>query len=201
LLHGRRCRRWLCPTTASDDDDSQLNTAIASAAVIVVATIVAAAIAIAFTAAIASILTLAAAVTVIVISAVAVATATAVAAVATTPSPLPTLSPSLQPPSMSPRLLRSSCQWLVVVSSVAPRLLCCPPSEFVTPVVVQSLTLSPLGRRPLLPTIASRCLVALLPSIDCFRCSHCDGWLLHSPPAQQHTNRIIKLKTFPVPHF
>jgi hypothetical protein len=25
-----------------------------------------------------------------------------------------------------------------------------------------------------------------------------DGWLLHSPPTQQHTNHITKLKTFPV---
>jgi hypothetical protein len=25
-----------------------------------------------------------------------------------------------------------------------------------------------------------------------------DGWLLHSPPTQQHANHITKLKTFPV---
>jgi hypothetical protein len=26
-----------------------------------------------------------------------------------------------------------------------------------------------------------------------------DGWLLHSPPTQQHTDHITKPKTFPVP--
>jgi hypothetical protein len=39
------------------------------------------------------------------------------------------------------------------------------------PAIVRSLTLSPPGRRPLLPPIASHCPVALLPSINRFLCS------------------------------
>jgi hypothetical protein len=42
----------------------------------------------------------------------------------TTPLLLPPLSPSLQP--------LPTCQWLIVVSSVAPRLLRCPPSKVVS---------------------------------------------------------------------
>jgi len=52
--------------------------------------------------------------------------AAAADAVATMPSPL------LQPLPMSLRLQRS-CRWLVVVSSVAPRLLRRPPSKFISP--------------------------------------------------------------------
>jgi hypothetical protein len=53
------------------------------------------------------------------------------------------------------------------------------------------------SRRPLLPTIASRCLVALLPSIDRI-CHSRRWWWLRLPPAQQHTDHINKLKMFPV---
>ena len=67
-------------------------------------------------------------ITVVVVAAV----AAAVDAAATTPSPLPPPSLSLQPLPMSLRLQRS-CRWLAVVSSVAPRLLRCPPFEFISP--------------------------------------------------------------------
>ena len=67
-------------------------------------------------------------ITVVVLAAVAAATDAA----ATTPSPLPPPSLSLQPLPMSLRLQRS-CRWLVVVSSVAPRLLRRPPSEYISP--------------------------------------------------------------------
>jgi hypothetical protein len=50
-------------------------------------------------------------------------------------------------------------------------------------------TLFPLGRHPLLLTIASHCLLL------CYQSSIA---LLRSPPTQQHTNHITKLKTFPV---
>jgi len=63
--------------------------------------------------------------------------------------------------------------------------------------IVWSSMLLPLGRRPLLLTITSRCPVALLPSINHIHRS-IKGWLLRSPPAQQHTDHITKLKTFPV---
>jgi hypothetical protein len=45
---------------------------------------------------------------------------------------LPPPSPSLQHPPTS-LLLQGSCQWLVVVSSVTPRLLHCPLSKLVSP--------------------------------------------------------------------
>ena len=51
---------------------------------------------------------------------------------ALTLSPLPPLSLSLQPPPTSLHL-QCSCRWLIVVLSVAPRLLRCPPSKFVSP--------------------------------------------------------------------
>ena len=60
------------------------------------------------------------------------AVAAASNAAVTTPSPLPPPSLLLQPLLMSLRL-RRSCRWLVVVSSVAPPLLRCPLSEFVSP--------------------------------------------------------------------
>ena len=132
-----------CRTTAaaSEDDNSRFNTAFAAAVNIAAATAVAAAITIAFSAAIAAVLALSAAITVVVVAAVAAATAAATAAdaAATTPSPLPPLSLSLQPPPTSLHL-RCSCRWLVVVLSVAPCLLRCPPSKFVSPPVVRSLT-------------------------------------------------------------
>jgi hypothetical protein len=59
-------------------------------------------------------------------------TATIANAAATMPSPLPPLSLLLQPPPTSLHL-RRSCRWLVVVSSVAPCLLHCPLSKFVSP--------------------------------------------------------------------
>ena len=61
------------------------------------------------------------------------------------------------------------------------------------PAIVRLLTLLPPGRRPLLLTVASRCPVALLPSINCF-CRSVDGWLLHTLHTQQHINQITKLK-------
>ena len=60
-----------------------------------------------------------------------------------------------------------------------------------------SLTLFPLGRRPLLLTIACRCLLLFYRASNTFA-APVEGWLLHSPPAQQHTGHITKLKTFPV---
>jgi len=66
--------------------------------------------------------------TVVVVAAI----AAAANAVATTPSPLPPPSLLLQPLPTSLRL-QCSCQWLVVVSSAAPRLLRRPPSEFISP--------------------------------------------------------------------
>jgi hypothetical protein len=58
-------------------------------------------------------------------------------------------------------------------------------------------TLFPLDRRPLLLTIASRCLSLCYRALNAFA-APVEGWLLHSPPTQQHTNHITKLKTFPV---
>ena len=125
-----------CPTTAasSEDDDSHFNAAFAAARNTVAATAVAATVTIAFAAAIAAILALSAAITVVVIAAVAATTATAAAANAatTTPLPLPPLSLLLQPLPTSLHL-RRSCRWLVIVSSVDPCLLRCPPSKFVSP--------------------------------------------------------------------
>ncbi len=63
-------------------------------------------------------------------------------AAATTPSPLPPPSISLQPLPMSLRL-QCSCRWLVVVSSVAPRLLRHPPSEFISPHIVDAFATGP----------------------------------------------------------
>ena len=68
-------------------------------------------------------------------------------------------------------------------------LLCCllrrlwPNLSFAAFVIVRSSTLLPpaAGRRPLLPTFASRVLSITF-------AAPVDGWLLHSPPAQQHTN-------------
>jgi hypothetical protein len=127
----RHCRTT---ATASEDDDSHFNAAFAVAVDTATATAVAAAVTIAFAAAIAAVLALSAAITVVIIAAVAAATATAVAAdaVTTTPSPLPPLSLLLQPPPTSLHL-RHSCQWLVVVLSDAPCLLCHPLSKFVNP--------------------------------------------------------------------
>ena len=59
------------------------------------------------------------------------------------------------------------------------------------------LTLFLLGRRSLLLTIASRCLLLFYRASIAFA-APVEGWLLRSPPAQQHTNHITKLKTFPV---
>jgi len=58
-------------------------------------------------------------------------------------------------------------------------------------------TLFPLDRCPLLLTIASRCLSLFYQASNAFA-APVEGWLLHSPPPQQHTNHITKLKTFPV---
>jgi hypothetical protein len=60
-----------------------------------------------------------------------------------------------------------------------------------------SSTLFPLGRRPLSLTITSRCLLLFYRASIAFAAS-IEGWLLRSPPTQQHTNHITKLKTFPV---
>jgi len=57
-------------------------------------------------------------------------------------------------------------------------------------------TLFPLERRPLLLTIASHCLLLFYRASIAFA-APVEGWLLRSPPAQQHTNHITKLKTFP----
>jgi hypothetical protein len=58
------------------------------------------------------------------------------------------------------------------------------------PAIVRSLTLSPPGRRPLLLLLFYRASIAFAAPVD--------GWLLHSPPTQQHTDHLTKLKTFPV---
>jgi hypothetical protein len=54
-----------------------------------------------------------------------------------------------------------------------------------------------LGRHPLLLTIANHCLLLFYRASNAFA-ALVEGWLLHSPPAQQHTDHITKLKTFPV---
>ena len=163
----------LIPTAASDDDDSHFNAAIAAAVYIAVTTAVAAAITIEFAAAFAAVLALSAAITVVVNAAVAATTAAAAAAdaAATTPSPLPPLSLSLQPPPTS-LCLRRSCGWLVVVSSVAPRLLRRTPSKFVSPCHRAVVDAFFAGRCLLLLTIAIHCPVAILPSINRLCRSH-----------------------------
>jgi len=103
-------------------------------------------------------------ITIVVVAAV----AAAADAVTTTPSPLPLPSLLLQPLPTSLHLQRS-CRWLVVVSSVGPRLLHRPPSEFISPRHCAIVDASPPGRHPFLLTIASHCPVALLPSINRFR--------------------------------
>ena len=66
------------------------------------------------------------------------------------------------------------------------------------PTVVRCVVDSfPLGCRPLLLTIASRCLSLFFRASIAFA-APVAGWLLHSPPAQQHNDHITKLKTFPV---
>jgi len=60
-----------------------------------------------------------------------------------------------------------------------------------------SLTLFLLGSRPRLLTINSHCLLLFYRASIAFA-APAEGWLLPSPPAQQHTNHITKLKTFPV---
>ena len=59
------------------------------------------------------------------------------------------------------------------------------------------LTLFPLGRRPLSLTIPSLCLSLFYRASIAFA-APIAGWLLRSPPAQQHKDHITKLKTFPV---
>ena len=54
-----------------------------------------------------------------------------------------------------------------------------------------------LGCRPLLLTIASRCLLLFYQASITFA-APVEGWLLRSLPAQQHTNYITRLKMFPV---
>jgi hypothetical protein len=54
-----------------------------------------------------------------------------------------------------------------------------------------------MGRRPLLLTIASRCMLLFYQASIAFP-APVASWLLHSPPAQQHNDHITKLKTFPV---
>ena len=54
------------------------------------------------------------------------------------------------------------------------------------------LTLFPLGRRPLLLTIACRCLSLFYRASNTFA-APVEGWLLHSPPVQQHTGHITYL--------
>jgi hypothetical protein len=54
-----------------------------------------------------------------------------------------------------------------------------------------------LGRHLLSLTIASRCLLLFYRASIAFA-APVAGWLLHSPPTQQHNNHITKLKTFPV---
>jgi hypothetical protein len=57
--------------------------------------------------------------------------------------------------------------------------------------------LFPLGHHPLLLTIASRCLSLFYRASIAFA-ALVEGWLLHSPPAQQHINHTTKLEMFPV---
>ncbi len=54
-----------------------------------------------------------------------------------------------------------------------------------------------LGRHCLSLTIASRCLSLFYRASITFA-APVAGWLLRSPPVQQHNNHITKLKTFPV---
>jgi len=64
-----------------------------------------------------------------------------------------------------------------------------------------SLMLFLLGRRPLLLTIASRCLSLFYRASNAFAAPIEEGWMLHSPPAQQHTDHITKLKNVSSFHF
>jgi hypothetical protein len=57
--------------------------------------------------------------------------------------------------------------------------------------------LFPPGHHPLLLTIARRCLLLFYRASIAFA-APVEGWLLRSQPAQQHTDHITKLKTFPV---
>ena len=59
------------------------------------------------------------------------------------------------------------------------------------------LMLFPLGSCPLWLTIVNRCLSLFYRASIAFAAT-IEGWLLHSLPAQQHTDHITKLKTFPV---
>ena len=70
--------------------------------------------------------------------------------------------------------------------------ICQPP-----PLYGASLTFFSSGRRPLLLTIASRCLLLFYRASIAFA-APVEGWLLHSPPAQQHSGHITKPKLFPV---
>ena len=63
-----------------------------------------------------------------------------------------------------------------------------------------SSMLFPLGRHPPLLTIACRCLSLFYRASNAFA-APVEGWLLHSPPTQQHTGHITKLKMFPVSTF
>ncbi len=62
-------------------------------------------------------------------------------------------------------------------------------------------TLFPLDRCPLLLTIASRCLSLFYRASNAFAAPIEEGWMLHSPPAQQHTDHITKLKNVSSFHF
>ncbi len=123
--------------------------------------------------------------------------------------PLP---PMLPPPDPCPCLRRHHCcslrqhhrpsnapvnGWCCVVCCPSPAALstlqiCQPP-----PSCGASSTLFPLGCRPLLRTITSHCLLLFYQASTAF-VTPVAGWLLPSPPAQQHNNHITKLKTFPV---
>jgi hypothetical protein len=92
-----------------------------------------------------------------------------------------------------------------LLSMIGCCVICCPsPAALSAVQICQSLpscgassTLFPLGRHPLLLTIASRCLSLFYRSSIDF-VAPVEGWLLRSLPAQQHTDHITKLKTFPV---
>ena len=105
------------------------------------------------------------------------------------PSHLP---PSSRQPLLLPPLQLSVDGWLLCHLCH-----CLPPDLSSTAfVIVRSSTLLPpaAGRRHRSPTFTSR------PVLSITFAAPVDGWLLRSPPAQQHTNQTTKLKTFSCSH-
>ena len=93
----------------------------------------------------------------------------------------------------------------MLLSMVGCGVVCCPSPAVLSAVQIcqpppscgASSMLFLLGCHPLLLTIASRCLLLFYRASIAFA-APVAGWLLHSPPAQQHNDHSTKLKTFPV---